>query len=52
MKFRRLRHIWPWKKRRLPLRLRLALWSGGLLLVLNFALLLIINTDAISTFPA
>ena len=51
MKFRRLRHIWPWKKRRLPLRLRLALWSGGLLLVLNFALLLIINTDAISTFP-
>ncbi len=51
MKFRRLRHLWPWKKRRLPLRLRLALWSGGLLLVLNFALLLIINTDAISTFP-
>jgi signal transduction histidine kinase len=51
MKFRRLRHLWPRKKRRLPLRLRLALWSGGLLLVLNFALLLIINTDAISTFP-
>jgi len=51
MNFRRLRHLWPWKKRRLSLRLRLALWSGGLLLVLNFALLLIINTDAISTFP-
>ncbi len=51
MKFRRLRHLWPRKKRRLPLRLRQALWSGGLLLVLNFALLLIINTDAISTFP-
>jgi len=51
MKFRQLRHLWPWKKRRLPLRLRLALWSGTLLLVLNFAVLLFINTVAISTFP-
>jgi heavy metal sensor kinase len=48
MKFRLL---WPWKKGRLPLRLRLALWSGALLLALNFAVLLFINTVAISTFP-
>lgn len=43
--------FWQWKKRRLPLRLRLALWSAGLVLVLSFALLFFINTVALSTFP-
>jgi heavy metal sensor kinase len=43
--------LWRWKKRRLPLRLRLALWSAGLVLVLSFALLFFINTVALSAFP-
>jgi signal transduction histidine kinase len=51
MKFPRVRRLWPWKKRRLSLRLRLALWSGGLVLLLSFGLLLFINTVAITTFP-
>ena len=50
MKMPRLRHLRPWKKRRLPLRLRLALWSGGLVLVLSFGLLLFINSVALSSF--
>ena len=47
----RLQHRWQWKKRRLPLRLRLALWSAGLVLVLSFGLLLFINSAAIASFP-
>jgi heavy metal sensor kinase len=46
--------LWPLqleKKRRLPLRLRLALWSAGLVLILSFALLLFINTTALERFP-
>ena len=39
------------KKRRLPLRLRLALWSGGFMLIVTFTLVLFINTIALSTFP-
>jgi heavy metal sensor kinase len=39
------------RKRLLPLRLRLALWSAGLVLVLSFVLLLFINIVAIKTFP-
>ena len=45
-----LRLLRPWKKRRLPLRLRLALWSGALVLVLSFGLLLFINSVAFSSF--
>lgn len=44
-------HFQRWKKRRIPLRLRLALWFGGLVLISNFALLLFINTAALSAFP-
>jgi heavy metal sensor kinase len=50
MKMPRWRLLQPWKKRRLPLRLRLALWSGGLVLVLSFGLLLFINSVAFSSF--
>jgi signal transduction histidine kinase len=39
------------KKLRLPLRLRLALWSAGLVLILSFGLLLFINTSALEKFP-
>jgi heavy metal sensor kinase len=39
------------KKLRLPLRLRLALWSAGLVLILSFGLLLFINTTALERFP-
>ena len=39
------------KRWRIPLRLRLAMWSAGLVLALSFALLFFINTVAISTFP-
>jgi signal transduction histidine kinase len=39
------------KKRRLPLRLRLAIWSAGLVLILSFGLLLFINTGALERFP-
>ena len=39
------------KRRRLPLRLRLALWSGGLTLILSFFLLFLINVTAFSAFP-
>jgi signal transduction histidine kinase len=39
------------KKLRLPLRLRLALSSGSLVLLLSFALLLFINTIALERFP-
>lgn len=48
-----LRRLWLWlrKKRRLPLRIRLALWSGLLVLLLSFVLLLFVNWVAISTFP-
>jgi heavy metal sensor kinase len=51
MNMPRLRHLRLWKRRRLPLRLRLALWSGGLVLVLSFGLLLFINSVAFSSFP-
>jgi heavy metal sensor kinase len=50
MKMPRLRRLRSWKKRRLPLRLRLALWSGGLVLVLSFGLLLFINSVAFGSF--
>lgn len=50
MKMLPLRHLQSWKKRRLPLRLRLALWSGALVLVLSFGLLLFINSVAFSSF--
>ncbi len=46
-----LQHRWPRPKRRMPLRLRLALWSAGLVLVLSFGLLLFINSAAIVNFP-
>ena len=46
-----LRHLLQQKKRRLPLRLRLALWSGGLTLILSFFLLFLINASALSSFP-
>jgi len=39
------------RKRRLSLRLRLALWSAALVFILSFGLLLFINTIAISDFP-
>ncbi len=42
---------WLRKKRRLSLRIRLALWSALLVLLLSFVLLLFINWVAISTFP-
>jgi signal transduction histidine kinase len=50
MKVARLRQLRSWRKRRLPLRLRLALWSGALVLVLSFGLLLFINWVAFSSF--
>src|SRR5437667_133945 len=50
MKMLQLQHLRSWKKRRLPLRLRLALWSGALVLVLSFGLLLFINSVAFSSF--
>lgn len=43
--------IFQQKRRRLPLRLRLALWSGGLTLILSFFLLFLINVTALSYFP-
>lgn len=46
MKFVQLKRLWPWKTR-FPLRLRLALWSGALMLVLSFGLVLFINTVAV-----
>jgi signal transduction histidine kinase len=46
-----LQHPRQGKKRRMPLRLRLALWSAGLVLVLSFGLLLFINSAAIANFP-
>jgi len=46
MKFVQLKRLWPWKKQ-FPLRLRLALWSGALVLVLSFGLVLFINTVAV-----
>ncbi len=50
MKMPQLQHLRSWRKRRLPLRLRLALWSGALVLVLSFGLLLFINSVAFSSF--
>ncbi len=49
----RLQRLGRWlrKKHRLPLRIRLALWSGLLVLLLSFILLLFINWVALSTFP-
>ncbi len=49
----RLQRLWLWlrQKRRLPLRIRLALWSGLLVLLLSFILLLFINWVALSAFP-
>ena len=38
-------------KYRLPLRVRLALWSGGLSLILSFVLLFFVNVVALSSFP-
>ncbi len=46
MKLVQLQRTWPWNKR-VPLRLRLALWSGALVLVLSFGLVLFINTVAV-----
>jgi signal transduction histidine kinase len=46
-----LRNFWRQKKMLLPLRLRLALWSGLLVLVISFALLLFINITALNSFP-
>jgi len=46
MKLVQLQRIWPWNMR-LPLRIRLALWSGALVLVLSFGLVLFINTIAV-----
>ena len=45
--------IWLWQqlKRRFTLRMRLALCSAGLALIVSFALVLFINTIALSTFP-
>ncbi len=51
MNISRLQQPWPWKKRRVPLRLRLALWTAGLVLILSFGLLLFINSAAIANFP-
>lgn len=42
---------WLRQKRRLSLRLRLALWSAALVLVLSFGLLLFVNSEALGTFP-
>lgn len=47
----RFRPHWLGKKRRLPLRLRLALWSAALVLVLSFSLLLFVNSEALGSFP-
>lgn len=49
----RLQRLGSWlrKKRRLSLRIRLALWSGLLVLLLSFVLLLFVNWVAISAFP-
>ncbi len=49
----RLQRLGGWlrKKHRLPLRIRLALWSGVLVLLLSFVLLLFVNWVAISAFP-
>ena len=51
MKMPRLRPRWLGKKRLLPLRLRLALWSAALVLVLSFSLLLFVNSVALGSFP-
>jgi len=51
MSISRFRPRWPGKKRRLPLRLRLALWSAALVLVLSFSLLLFVNSVALGSFP-
>jgi heavy metal sensor kinase len=47
---KRVFRLWP-RRRRLALRMRLALWSGGLTLILSFALLFFINVVALSSFP-
>ncbi|MDQ2713831.1 MAG: ATP-binding protein [Chloroflexota bacterium] len=39
---------WKW---RLPLRLRLALWSSGLVMILSFGLVVFINVETEMTFP-
>ncbi|HZU66757.1 MAG TPA: ATP-binding protein [Ktedonobacteraceae bacterium] len=51
MRMRQLNPFRLWKKRRLPLRIRLALGSATLVFVLSFALLLFINTTALERFP-
>lgn len=51
MKMYLLQNLLQRKKFRLPLRLRLAIWSAGLVLILSFALLLFINTTALERFP-
>lgn len=51
MKMYLLQNLLQRKKRRLPLRLRLAIWSAGLVLILSFGLLLFINTSALERFP-
>ncbi len=43
--------VWLRRRSRLPLRIRLALWSGLLVLLLSFVLLLFINWVALGTFP-
>ena len=52
MNFPQLRNLWSRRsrKRRLPLRFRLALWSAGLVLILSFALLLFVNAAALDRF--
>ena len=42
---------WLRQKRRLSLRMRLALWSAALVLVLSFGLLLFVNSEALGSFP-
>ena len=47
----RMRNFWRKKKVQFPLRLRLALWSGLLVLVISLGLLLFINITALYSFP-
>lgn len=51
MNILQLGHLWL-RGRRLPLRLRLALWSAGLALILSFALLLFVNYAAVDRFSS
>lgn len=46
-----MKRIRIWQCLRLPLRLRVALWSGLLMLFITFGLLFFINSMALSSFP-